>query len=238
MVSPQKENGYTQIANELMERLCYPGINGSEYRVLLLVIRKTYGFHKKVDRISLTQFQSFTLMNRAQAVETIKSLLEKRILIKEDGQFAFNKNYHEWETEKRGSMQKHTGMEKHTTASMQKHTKSSMQKHTHKRKKETITKETYRKEGSEIIKALELVDPKNKDYYGNTTQREACDFLLGEYGLTLVVDVITNLLPHTNQLPYFPTITTPVQLRDKWVQLHNTVERKKGELLAKKVKVI
>lgn len=166
-------------------------------------------------------------MERKQAVETIKSLLEKKILIKEDGKFVFNKNYSEWVVGKRplplGSGQKPT------PASGQKPTRSSGQKPTHKRKKENITKEIYRVEGSAIIKAFEQVDPKNKTYYGNTTQREACDFLIQEYGLDRVLNRIA-ILPQTNAIQFFPTITSPVQLRDKWVQLENAVNRKKVEL--------
>ena len=82
--------------------------------------------------------------------------------------------------------------------------------------------------GAEIIKALEGVDPKNKTYYGNTTQRGACDFLLKEYGLEAVLKRVS-VLSKTNKINYFPTITTPVQLRDKWVQLQDAVERKRTE---------
>ena len=101
MASPQKENGYTAIANEILERLAYPGMNGSEYRVLLLVVRKTYGFNKKQDKISLSQFQKGTLMARANVVRTIKSLVAKRLLLKEKALYKFNKNWEEWLVVKR-----------------------------------------------------------------------------------------------------------------------------------------
>lgn len=91
--------------------------------------------------------------------------------------------------------------------------------------------------GADIIKALEAIDPKNKTYYANKTQRAACDFLLKEYGLDETLKRI-KVLPKTNQLSYFPTITTPVQLRDKWVQLQDAVTRKRGEVEAKKPKII
>lgn len=97
---------------------------------------------------------------------------------------------------------------------------------------EATASEKFDKLGAEIIKALEVVDPKNKKYYGNTSQRKACDFLLEEYGLEEVLKRIS-VLSKTNKLPYFPTITTPVQLRDKWVPLQDAVERKRGELSAK-----
>lgn len=90
---------------------------------------------------------------------------------------------------------------------------------------------------SEVIKAFEEVDPKNKTYYGNKTQRVACDFLISEYGLAEVLKRI-GVLPKTNKVPYFPTITTPVQLRDKWVQLQDAVDRKRGEIASVKKTII
>lgn len=242
MASPQKENGYTPIANELIERFSYPGINGSEHRILWFIIRKTYGYQKKQDRISLSQFQEGTLMNRAQAVKTIKSLVSKKILVKDEGTYKLNKNYDEWIVCKRIP-----SMQKDTTASMQKDTKSSMQKHTHKRKKETITKETsnqgLQKENNmqnlipEVIKLFEAVDPKNKTYYGNKTQRAACQFLLDEYGFEEVKKRV-EVLPQTNGIQFFPNITTPCQLRDKWVQLENQVKRHQAERETKNNQVI
>jgi phage replication O-like protein O len=101
MASPQLEKGYTKIANEILEKLAFAGINGSEYRILITVIRKTYGFNKKKDYISLTQFQKATIMDRKQAVETIKSLVGKRILLKEESTYTFNKNWEEWVVGKR-----------------------------------------------------------------------------------------------------------------------------------------
>lgn len=136
MANPQIENGFTRIANEILEHLCLAGINGSEYRILISVIRKTYGFNKKKDYISLTQYQKLTTMNRPQAVKTIKSLVSKRILLKDNSVYKLNKNWEEWVVAKRIP-----SMQKDTTASMQLDTKSSMQLDTYKRKKETITKD-------------------------------------------------------------------------------------------------
>lgn len=86
--------------------------------------------------------------------------------------------------------------------------------------------------GAEVVKAFEAVDPKNALYYGNTTQRGACDFLVATHGLEVVLKRI-GALKTTNELPFFPSITTPVQLRDKWVQLENAVERYKQEKKSK-----
>lgn len=91
--------------------------------------------------------------------------------------------------------------------------------------------------GADVLKALESVDPKNKNYYNNTSQRAAADFLVSQYGFEEVKKRI-GVLAKTNKIPYFPSITTPVQLRDKWVQLQDAVDRKRGELSSKKVKII
>jgi hypothetical protein len=90
--------------------------------------------------------------------------------------------------------------------------------------------------GVEVIRAFEAVDPKNKLYYKNTTQRAACDFLLEEYGLDEVLKRIS-VLPRTNRTRHFPVITTPCQLRDKWVQLNEAAERHRNEAITKKSNV-
>lgn len=86
--------------------------------------------------------------------------------------------------------------------------------------------------GAEIIKALEGVDPKNKTYYSNKTQRAACDFLLDEYGLGSVLSVI-EILPQTNQMPYMPTINSPNDLKEKWVKLKDGLQKKRVEITSK-----
>lgn|SRR3990167_264859 len=110
MANPQKENGYTGIANEIVEKLSCANLNGSEFRMILFVLRKTYGFQKTSDFISLTQFERGTGMKRSHVCTTLKSLLvHKRILVKVNNLCKFNKNWNEWVVHKRGlgSPQKH-----------------------------------------------------------------------------------------------------------------------------------
>lgn len=40
----------------------------------------------------------------------------------------------------------------------------------------------------------------------------------------------------TNKLPYFPTITTPIQLRDRWASLESAIYKKQSEQKAKQEK--
>lgn len=71
---------------------------------------------------------------------------------------------------------------------------------------------------SQIIKLFEDVDVKNKTYYSNKTQRSACKFLIEEYGFDSVEKVV-KLLPQTNQQEYFPKITNPYELKEKYQKL-------------------
>lgn len=92
-------------------------------------------------------------------------------------------------------------------------------------------KKTFNPLGGEIIKALTEIDPKNKTYYSNKTQRSACDFLLEEYGLEAVLSRI-KLLPQLNKMPYFPSIHTAYDLKEKWMKLEEAVGREQFKLKA------
>ena len=100
MPNPQKENGYTPIANELMEALSRYRIPGEQMQCLLFIIRKTYGFNKKDDMISNSQFVTATGLKKGNVSRAIKSLVERRVVIKNDNTrvptYRFNKNYPHW----------------------------------------------------------------------------------------------------------------------------------------------
>jgi len=102
MADPQKENGYTPIANEIMEALCRTRIPGEERQVLDAILRKTYGWNKCEDHISLGQIAELTEMKRPNVARGLRSLLTKKIVtvIKSDNTginlLKFNKNYDQW----------------------------------------------------------------------------------------------------------------------------------------------
>lgn len=98
-------------------------------------------------------------------------------------------------------------------------------------------KQKFNPLGGEIIKAMIDVDPKNKSYYSNKTQRSACDFLIDEYGLDEVLNRI-KIIPRLNKLPYFPTIHTPWDLKEKWKKLEEAVEREQFKLKNNKQVII
>ena len=87
-----------------------------------------------------------------------------------------------------------------------------------------------------LIKSFEELNPASKRFYGNTTQREACQNLIDSYTFDRVKKVIEQTLPRTNKLQFFPVITTPVQLRDKWASLESAIQKYQSEKSADKEK--
>lgn len=92
-------------------------------------------------------------------------------------------------------------------------------------------KPKYNPLGIPILDAFKEVDAKNGTYYGNTTQRKACDFLIETYGLDKVLMAV-KIIPKINeQKLYIQQITTPYELMNNWVKLGNAV--RKSEKLKK-----
>jgi len=94
----------------------------------------------------------------------------------------------------------------------------------------TSAQGVFSQEGAQVIKAFEQVSSRNKNYYANTTQRKACDTLIAEYGVHMVLQAIA-LLPKTNTEPYFPRIYTPHELLNKWEKLRDALVSRKKELI-------
>ena len=97
MASPQKDNGYTPIANEIIEHIVATHLPANELRLLFFVIRKTYGFRKKEDRISLTQFEKALKNSRPVVSKALKNLISRNILVRTPLlAIKFNKDWDSW----------------------------------------------------------------------------------------------------------------------------------------------
>jgi phage replication O-like protein O len=98
--NPQVEDGHTRIANELLEAIVRFDFSKRQYKVILFVIRKTYGWNKKADVMSLSQIVDGTRIDRANSSRTVNELCEMNVLLKQQqmhGQLIkLNKNYGEW----------------------------------------------------------------------------------------------------------------------------------------------
>jgi phage replication O-like protein O len=63
----------TQVPNVLLDVMMRQ-LSDPALRVLLAIVRKTYGFQKEADHISLTQLQQITALSRQGVVNGIKAL--------------------------------------------------------------------------------------------------------------------------------------------------------------------
>jgi len=72
---------YTQIPNLLFDEML-PFLKETELKVLLVIYRKTFGWHKTRDQISLTQLQEKTGLAKQRVIKATRSLVEKGLIIK------------------------------------------------------------------------------------------------------------------------------------------------------------
>jgi len=104
MANPQIEDGYTKIANDIMDALIAANLSGQEMRVALFVIRKTYGFNKTEDYISLSQIMKALGILKVRASQVVTSIVLMKILTVTENingltkKYKFNKNFDEWDT--------------------------------------------------------------------------------------------------------------------------------------------
>ena len=100
MASPQVENGYTKIANEIMDALSRIRIPGEARQVLDVIIRKTYGFNKKEDAIALSQFCLHTGLNKPHVCQSLLKLKTMNLVTEKGNEVAniyrFNKDFDTW----------------------------------------------------------------------------------------------------------------------------------------------
>jgi len=82
MSNPVKD--YTKIENALLEALCGSNLTNREFRVLLYVLRQTNGYLKNADWIAFSQFVEGTKIRRQHLHATVKRLIAKKWLIKEE----------------------------------------------------------------------------------------------------------------------------------------------------------
>lgn len=96
MANPQIEDGFTRIANEIIEALMRTNLHPYESRILWAIWRITYGYHKKADWILNKQLVNMTGIHKAHVSNTISKLTTRKIVTRSGNKIAFNKDYQQW----------------------------------------------------------------------------------------------------------------------------------------------
>lgn len=105
-MAAQLEDGFTRIADQILEEIAKYKLNGTQFRILMVVWRYTYGFSRKDHELSLSFFVKATGLGKTQIDRELKNLIEYKVLIvtkestfTESRKLGFNKKLDEWKIE-------------------------------------------------------------------------------------------------------------------------------------------
>jgi phage replication O-like protein O len=97
----QPENGFTRVANEILERMALTKLSPIQYRLIFVIWRFTYGFNRKEHALSSGFLSKATDYDERQIRRELQRLEQRKIIIQKvspgrSRTIGFNKNYDEW----------------------------------------------------------------------------------------------------------------------------------------------
>lgn len=103
MADVQVENGFTRIANEILENMSKIKLSPTQYRLIFVIWRYTYGFLRTEHDMSLTFLAEATGCDKRQIQRELQRLQERKIIKQniKNGSYrkiSFNKNYTQWDS--------------------------------------------------------------------------------------------------------------------------------------------
>jgi phage replication O-like protein O len=177
------EDGYTRLANALYDELIGADLTKNQSKVAHAICRKTYGFGKKMDRISDSQLAQLTRLPR-QKVNKAKNELIAMNVIKRDGHLIGpNKEISEWKIE--GCHYTGDNVTAMVTKSVTKTVTAMSPKQSH--TKETITKEN---------KETTPLPPEGEDAQAFKPEKRKTDRTDYQAFLMAYNEEVGELLPH------------------------------------------
>ena len=98
--NPQLENGYTRIANELFEAITEYPFTCAELKMVLFIIRRTYGWRTSKSFISYGSIARKLRMDIRYVKRRINKLILDKVLLKDKTEWknriGLNKEYTSW----------------------------------------------------------------------------------------------------------------------------------------------
>ncbi|EEC8677860.1 replication protein, partial [Escherichia coli] len=90
------DDGYARLSNMLIEAYSGADLTKRQFKVLLAILRKTYGWNKPMDRITDSQLSEITKLPVKRCNESKLELVRMNIIKQQGGMFGPNKNISEW----------------------------------------------------------------------------------------------------------------------------------------------
>ena len=98
--NPQLENGHTRVANELLEAIIKYPFYATEYKIVRIVIRNTYGWNKKEALMSYGMIAKEIDVSISYVKKIMKNLIKNIVILKAKQKnrnlLALNKTYTSW----------------------------------------------------------------------------------------------------------------------------------------------
>ena len=97
MAEVKLKNGYIKISNSLFENICNRKFTLNEIKIVLTIVRLSYGFNSKTAYVKHKSLLSACGVQKQYVYKTVSGLVFKKV-IKDlgNGEYALNKNYDEW----------------------------------------------------------------------------------------------------------------------------------------------
>lgn len=90
------DDGYARLSNMLLGAYSGADLTKRHFKVLLAILRKTYGWNKPMDRITDSQLSEITKLPVKRCNEAKLELVRMNIIKQQGGMFGPNKNISEW----------------------------------------------------------------------------------------------------------------------------------------------
>lgn len=91
----ESEN-FTKVPNEYLEEIACNRSFCAKTKVVMAILRKTAGWNKKEDWISLSQFEAMTGILKRNVCRTLDQLVEAKIILKSENKYRINPNVKAW----------------------------------------------------------------------------------------------------------------------------------------------
>lgn len=90
------EDGFMRVANEITDSLLMADLTVRQMKVMLAIMRKTYGFNKPMDRLTNTQIAAMTGIHHTHVCAAKRQLIERKFLIADGVKIGVNKVVSQW----------------------------------------------------------------------------------------------------------------------------------------------
>lgn len=185
---------FTKIENNVLEKIVSMNLSGSELSCIMVLLRKTNGFGKEDDGISISQFMKMTGRSRPTICNALKRLQLVKILIlvesgksvKSFNRYRINKEITEWGLVKKSILVKKDELVKKMKSTSKENDTQLVKKTIH--TKETIQKKLYKRNISKDIgNQLTMIEGSSskKETYGNTDINTCISYLQEKLGTSL-----------------------------------------------------